>query len=214
MLIERPTRFQLLGKRNYVHSTQIFAELTSMLGEITTCSDVVTARLFKFIRETSRDGRCVIAPAGEIDPKLAASTIAFESGSAGELMLAFLDDGEEATRGGPELSDTIASVEHTGDFAGRVMLRKTADPHRLFVNLIEANKALHNATLIKSAADAAPAYRFVYAENLPVRTLGDEVELSFSARDVRSRGGRAYSLTEIAVAGVTLPAPIRICFSY
>lgn len=215
MRIERPAQFQLAGARGYVHSTQIFAHFTELVRELRAASaQVESARLFKFVRETSRNGRCVVALAAEIDAKAAASTIAFDAGRSGEMLLAFYDDGDEARRGGPDLVDTILTMQHTGDFAGRVLLRDTADPHRLFVNLIEANKALHNATLLKSAADTMPAYRFVYAENVPARSIGDDLELVFKARDVRNRGGHFYTLTEVAVAGCETSAPIRICFSY
>ena len=40
------------------------------------------------------------------------------------------------------------------------------------------------------------------------------LELSFTARDVRNRGGHTFTLTEVRSAGAPSPAPIRICFSY
>jgi hypothetical protein len=213
--IERPVRFRLAGARGYVHSSQVFMHFTSMLEELgAQGAGVEAARLFKFIRETSRNGSIVIAPAGKIDAKAAASTIAFAAPEQGEMLLAFFDDGEEAERGGAELVHTIKAVEHTGDYAGKVTLGDCGSPHLLFINLIEANKALHSATLLRSAAEKPPPYRFVYAENVPVRAMGDDVSLAFKARDVRHRGGLTYTLTEIVIAGCHQAAPVRICFSY
>jgi len=213
MRIEETTRFQRLGARDYIHSTQIFAEfirLAEPLGP-----SLGTVRLFKFIRETARNGRCVIAPIAEIDATSAASTIAFDAGAVGELLLAFVDDGEVADGGGADLAPRIAAVDHTGDFAGRVALSCSGLPQQLFVDLIEANKALHNATLLKGTPAAPPPYRFVYAENLPSRGEGGRaLELVFKPREARQRGGHTYTLNEVSIASEPGAAPIRICFAF
>lgn len=215
MRLETATEFRLLGRRSYVHSSQVFAEFLKLAALLPTeWKGIRAVRLFKFTRETSRNGRCVIASSETSASRTAASTMSFEASNGTELQFAFIDDGAEAAGGGPDLAPGISNVELTNDFAGRVRLSGSGAPHQLFVDLIEANKALHNATLLKKAAKPL-SYRFVYAENFPAEGSGGlELDVGFTARDLRNRGGLTYTLTEIAIAGMPSAAPIRICFSF
>lgn len=213
--IEDQTSFRRLGTRSYVHSTQIFGEFLRLAGRLgPEARPLNGARIFKFIRETSRNGRCVIASPSEIDAKAAASTLAFESRS-GEMLFCYFDDGGEAPDGGPDLAPAIVQVDATGDFGGRVGVQGAGAAQQLFVDLVEANKALHNATLLRSPGDMPPAYRFVYAENLPlVSCLKSHTTLIFAPRDKRQRGGHTYTLNEVRIESRPDAPPMRICFAF
>lgn len=214
MRFKTTTSFTLLRNRTYVHSSQIFDLLLHQLsmrsGEIgpNNISDLTS---FKFARETNRNGRCVLAPDKEIELAEAASTITIEIKDERHT-LAFFDDGDIADSGTDDLMPTIKSTEKTGAFEGIVVCDKASTPLQQFANLIEANKALHNLTLNR---DPVPAYRFVFAENIPINVETDNQHtLHYKLLDNRHRGDNQFTLIQVSIAGHNSTAPIRLCFSY
>lgn len=127
----------------------------------------------------------------------------------------FLETGETIERSAPDVPKLTRDLAPAGDFAGNAALVGPVDFMVLLGGLVEANKALHAATLTARGLDPG-SIRFVYVERLPVlpEAMPGPVEVAVTHRGARVMDGRAYTLN---IAEIGLPdGPVRamICFSY
>ncbi len=177
----------------------------------------VEIRSLRLSRELERNGvwtdpdDSAIAPGGP-GPS---AVLDYVDGIGGNRRKVFVETGRRIVRTSPDVPSLVSGRAMSGPFAGRASLVPPVDFMVLLGGLVEANKALHAATIKEQGLDPG-SIRFVYVERLPVPAVAQPgpVGLDIVHRGAREKDGRVYTLN-VAEAGLhSGPARTTICFSY
>lgn len=213
------TALPFLGARDYLHSTDVFRCFAELTATLPPDGRPVRVSSFKFLRETDRNGQAFLFDAAEAPPAEAAlpsAVISFADSGGRDRRFVVTDTGPRAEARRPEPGRRYGAPALTGDFTGVVPCDGTGQPSDFFATLVEANKAIHVATLRRRGERVERPFRFVFCENFPYQAIGalpQQFDLRFRHQSVRETSGRQYTLNFVELESLP-PPPIRICFAY
>ena len=146
-----PTKLAFLGERNYLHSTDIFPVFLESLSSLSLRPGPDRVMSFKFHRETDRNGRVRLVEAGDNmqQSRGPAADITFGRDDEQQWKFEFYDDGPKIERSRPAPPEKFSNISLQADFAGTVACSGIENEAEFFATLVEANKALHIATLAR-----------------------------------------------------------------
>lgn len=216
---ERPVSdFAYVGGRPYIRGVDLAGfcldHFDAVSGE---AGFPVQIKSLKLMRELRRNGIWVSADDSAIDGEgpepSAVMDLVDAEGKTRKLM--FLETGDTITRTAADVSSLTTELVSDGAFAGRANLVAPVDFMVLLGGLVEANKALHSATLTERGIDPA-SIRFVYVERLPVlsQAIDSSVAMRITHRGERVLDGRSYTLNIAEIDFPDGPVKAMICFSY
>jgi hypothetical protein len=212
------TSLSFLGRRTYLHSTEIFHLFCNMLGALPADRQPVHVISFKFLHETSRNGEAFLLEADEPTPAGAkpVSTIVFRDREGRRRRFEMTDDGAPIAERQPDPPPYCDIPAMTGNFSGTVACNHIASPSDFFAALMEASKAIHVETLRRRGEDPNQLYRFVSCEGMDLPSAVPPAgSLTLTFRHVRARrlGARSFTFNDVTWepgAGT----PVRVCVAY
>lgn len=212
------TSLSFLGRRTYLHSTEIFHLFCDVLGALPADRQPVQVINFKFLRETNRNGEAFVLEADEPSPSGAkpVSMIVFRDRESRRRRFELTDDGEPITERQPDPPPYCDVPAMAGDFSGTVACSRIGSASDFFAALMEASKAIHVETLRHRGEDPNRLYRFVSCEGLDLRSVVPPAgSLTLTFRHVRARrlGERTFTFNDVTWEPGT-GAPVRVCVAY
>lgn len=212
------TSLSFLGRRTYLHSTEIFHLFCETFADLAPDEQPVHVVSFKFLRETNRNGAAFLLEADEQLPgeSKAVATVVFRDRAGRTRRFELTEDREPITHRQPDPPPYCDTPVMVGDFSGTVPCKNILGPSDFFAALMEASKAIHVHTLVRRGEDSDKLYRFVSCEGLDLAaTVPPGGALTLDFRHVRARrlGERTFTFNDIAWQPGAAP-PVRVCVAY
>jgi len=200
-----------VGSRTYIRGADLFGlfdrQLRCLIGDTAMPS---AYKSFRLLREVLRDGRWILPEAGESLPAESSASLDVVLAAGDERRALFIEDGAVITAKTPQIGSFVQTLEQDGDFAGRARLSGIAGPEDLMNALIEANKRLHNDTLVQQGR-SPDNIRLIYVENFP--RLHAAESLTLTHRGSRPSRGRIYTLNHARFEQDGQSWEAAICYS-
>lgn len=214
--------FMFVGKRNYIHGTQIFDNFIEFCRKKNKNyfepKYIVHFSIKKEI--TARNGFWTTwGQIKKCENKDLVAIIKYIDIAGNKKEALFIANGGAIQPNrSPQLPSMLSQIELSGGFQGRVRLIPSISSYSdFFQGLIAANKALHVETLRRKNI-AHKNIRFLYVEHLPVFTMKQKkpepIEMVFEHKKNIKGKDRTYTLSEVMVMLGTKVFTAVICYSY
>lgn len=202
-----------LGSRSHIRGAELLGAFLQAVAQAAPELAPAQAVVFKMQRPVTRQGRWVLGPDEDGG---ASATLDFLDAQGALRQARFLADGPEIAGREPAPPAPVAQLRPGADFSGEAELTPGLSPAGFVNGVVEANKALHQATLAGRGL-LSPEIRLVYLERCPLAPPQGEAGrgpvLTFRNRSCRSAGGVDYTLTLVSWPGQDGP-PTVICFNF
>lgn len=201
-----------LGSRSHIRGAELLEVFLRAIAQAKPDLVPTFVASFKMQRPVTRQGCWLLGPDEEGS---ASATLDFLDSQGQPQQARFLANGPFVTGRIDAPPPPVTAVYPGADFSGEAELVPGLSAYGFINGVVEANKALHQATLASQGL-LTPEIRLVYLERCPLTSPcgeGDRPLLLFRNRSLRRIGGVDYTLSQVTWPGQDGP-PAVICFNF